>query len=171
MAFAALTTLAAWAANCGAFEYKGFTSGADRTTVVAYAHSEGDEVKTDVGTLTVINRFDKLAGTWNVLILQFCSDRLYLITDPKTNATSTSAFVETLYGFIKERGNPTLSLTDALQSEGNDFKEIEYRWGTPSDMTSLVFSTPAHAMNDVVAGMRDEHRDATQCIKDPATPE
>lgn len=38
---------------------------------------------------------------------------------------------ETLYGFIKVRGNPTLLLTDALQSDGNDFKEIEYRWGSP----------------------------------------
>lgn len=71
---------------------------------------------------------------------------------------------ETLYGFIKVRGNPTLFLTDALQSDGTDFEEIEYRCGSPSDMTSVVFSTAAHAMNNVVAVMREEYRDAAGVV-------
>lgn len=166
----ALTTLVVWATSCEAFEAWGFASGTARATIEAHARSEGDEVKTDVGALTVINRFDKASGTWTVFILQFCNDRLYLITNPRTNAASTSAYVNTLYGFIKERGNPTLSLTDVPQSDGNHFEEIEYRWGSPSDTTSLVFSSPAHPMENVVAGMREEHRDTTQCSTTTVAP-
>jgi hypothetical protein len=87
-----------------------------RATVEAHARSEGDEVKSGNGALTVINRFDKVSGTWTVLIRQFCDDHLFLITKARTSELSTSAFVDTLHSYIKERGNPTLSLNDAPQA-------------------------------------------------------
>jgi hypothetical protein len=161
----ALTILAAWTANCGAFEAWGFISGAGHAAVENQAHLEGDEVHA-LGGVTAINRFDKASGTWRVLLLQFCDDRLFKIGEPRNiNPPSAAIFLDTLYGYIEDRGSPTVLVAHNLLPNGNSIEEIEYRWGGPPDTISLIFTTPAHPMENVVPGIREEHKDTNQCTK------
>ncbi len=162
-----LTIFAVWVSNCGAFEVWGFTSGTNRAAVESQARLEGDQVKALAG-VTAINRFDKGSGTWSVLLLQFCDDRLFKIGKPRNiNSPSAADFLNTLYGYIEERGSPTVLVARNPLPNGNSIEEIEYRWGDPPDTTSLIFNTPAHPVENVIPGIREEHRDTTQCAKVP----